>query len=61
MQLVLKVYPSLCATSKFTINGVRANSNDFGTQADRNPEEAEDYACADMQFERIPSTKKHSC
>lgn len=56
MKLELKVHGCLCSTEVFTINGIRADSCDFGDQCDRAPELAEDYACYDMRFERIPAT-----
>jgi len=56
MELELKIYGSLCATSVFTINGIKAHYEDFGEQYDRDSENAEDYACGDMQFTGNPST-----
>jgi len=50
MKLELKIYSSLCATSKFIINGVLADSNDFGDQGDQDTAPP-DYCCGDMQFE----------
>ena len=57
MLFKLSIYGSLCATSKFTINGIDADKDDFGEQYDRDSENAEDYACGDMQFTRIIATK----
>jgi len=42
--------------SAFVINGINANSSDFGGQGDMSPETAEEYCCGDMQFTRNPST-----
>lgn len=53
MKLELEFGKSLCYTPTFTINGIRADSNDFGEQYDRAEEDAEDYACGDMQFTRV--------
>ena len=50
MKLELEIYGALCSTSKFTINGIHADSNDFGEQTDQNQEDAEDYGCGDMRF-----------
>lgn len=56
MKLEIDFYGALCATSKFTINGVLAESSDFGDQGDEGMEDAEDYCCGDMQFNRRPAT-----
>jgi hypothetical protein len=56
MKLKLEFGTALCYTPTFTINGILADSYDFGEQGDRTPEEAEDYACGDMQFTRVPAT-----
>ena len=58
MKLDYKVYDALCSMEKFIINGNDAESDDFGEKYDRNPDEAEEYACANMRFTRIPSTDK---
>ena len=52
------VYGALCSTSLFTVNGITADSNDFGEQYDRDKEGAEDYACGDMHFTPKASTKE---
>ena len=46
----VEVYSALCATKIFKVKGIEADKDDFGDQGDQAPEEAEDYACADMQF-----------
>jgi len=56
MKLKLEFGRALCYTPTFTINGIRADSDDFGEQYDRASEEADDYACVDMQFTRVPPT-----
>lgn len=56
MELKLEIYGALCATSEFKINGIAADSDDFGEQYDHDRENAEDYACGDMRFERKAST-----
>lgn len=52
MDLKFKVYGCLCAMELFEVNGVPADSDDFGTQGDEDRENAEDYACGDMRFRR---------
>lgn len=56
MKLELEVYGSLCSTATFTINGIKASSQDFGEQYDHDQDNAEDYGCGDMQFEKKPAT-----
>ena len=64
MKLELEIFSSLCSARVFTINGVEADVEDFGEKYDRNPENAEDYSCANMQFTRLPAVssvlKKYS-
>lgn len=50
MNLVFKVYGSLCAMDEFSINGIDADAEDFGSQEDHSPETAGDYGCGDMRF-----------
>lgn len=50
MTLKIKAYSALCELKTFTINGVDAEYEDFGTKEDRNPMSAEPYCCADMRF-----------
>ena len=57
MKLELTFGRALCYAPTFEINDIRADTGDFGDQYDREPEEAEDYACADMQFTRNPPTE----
>jgi hypothetical protein len=56
MELKLEIFGALCSTSEFEINGIAADSDDFGDQDDHDQENAEDYACGDMRFERKAST-----
>lgn len=56
MKLELEFGTTECYTPTFEINGIRADSDDFGEKYDRAPEDAEDYACGDMQFTRVPAT-----
>ena len=56
MLLELSIYSALCATSRFVVNGINADTYDFGEQYDRDAENAEDYACGNMQFTGNPST-----
>lgn len=56
MRKELKIYDCLCATKQFTINGVAADEDDFGTQGDDAPDEAEPYGCGDMHFTPKPAT-----
>ena len=56
MKLELEFGYALCYTPTFTINGIRADSGDFGEQYDRSPDTADDYCCGDMRFTRIRAT-----
>lgn len=59
MEVVIKPIHSLpCRLEVFTINGKDANQDDFGDMSDHHAESAEPYACADMHFDRKPSTKE---
>ncbi len=58
MKLELEIFGSLCATRVFRINDVEANSCDFGEQGDEDAENAEDYACGNMQFVSSGPTKE---
>lgn len=57
MKLELEIYSALCATSKFIINGVDAESSDFGYQGDQG-DDPPDYCCGDMQFEGKEATQE---
>lgn len=54
MDLELSFGHSLCYTPTFKINGIDADSDDFGEQYDRSPETADDYCCGDMRFTSVP-------
>lgn len=56
MELKLKVFSCFCATKEFTINGIKADKNDFGEQSDIDSDSAEKYGCGNMQFECKEST-----
>ena len=56
MDLKFEVFGALCAMSLFRINGIDADEDDFGGKWDHDPENAEDYGCGNMQFERKEST-----
>jgi hypothetical protein len=58
MTYTLKVYGSLCATENFEINGIKADSDDFGHGCDTNPDAAEDYGCGNREFIPEPSTEE---
>lgn len=57
MKVELEFGTSLCYMPTFIINGIDAESSDFGEQYDRNSQIAEDYGCGDMQFTRIDPTE----
>ena len=50
MNLILTVYNALCEPSKFTVNGVDADYDDFGDKGDTDPDNAEEYGCGNMTF-----------
>lgn len=56
MKLEIEFGRAFCYTPTFVINGIAADSCDFGEQYDRSPETAEYHACGDMQFTRKPAT-----
>lgn len=59
MELIIKPFSSLpCRLEVFTINEKDADQEDFGDIYDHHKEDAEPYACADMQFNSVPATKK---
>ncbi len=51
MTLELKIYSCLCATEVFNVNGIKADTDDFGSSYDESPEDAEDYGCGNRVFE----------
>lgn len=56
MELCLEIFSALCSTSMFSINGIQADSSDFGSQCDESRDTAEDYGCGDMRFTRKESS-----
>lgn len=52
----LVIFSALCATQAFSINGIPADSGDFGEHYDNAPDEAEPYGCGDMRFFPKPAT-----
>ena len=58
MEYTIKVYHALCETQEFTINGIRADSSDFGEHYDHDQENAEDYCCGNMRFDPKPHTEE---
>lgn len=59
MELIIKPFHSLpCELEVFTINGIAANSMDFGDVYDHNEEAKESYGCGDMYFEsKLPTSE----
>ena len=51
----IKSRTALCSLQESTINGVVLNYEDFGEKYDTEPQNAPEYACANMQF--IPFEK----
>lgn len=58
MELNLEFGRAFCYTKIFEINGIKADSQDFGEQYDRDSENAEDYCCGNMQFTRFDEPKE---
>lgn len=58
MQYTIEVYDALCSLSKFIINGIEADQSEFVENEDRDPQNAEDYGCGDMQAEIILPTNE---
>lgn len=58
MELIIEPFHSLpCELEVFTINGIAANSMDFGNMYDHNEEAKEPYGCGDMYFEsKLPTS-----
>ena len=50
MKLEVESMGALCSTEVFRINSRDAASGEFGEQHDEDQENAEPYACGDMQF-----------
>jgi len=63
MDLKLEIFNALCSTKEFYINGIMAESEDFGDKADMgtHPPDADEYdryGCIDMQFTPKPATQE---
>ena len=58
MEINCCAFSSLCELKEFNINGKKADYNDFGEKYDHDSENADDYGCGDMRFDRKESTKK---
>lgn len=50
MKLELEIYGCLCSTKIFRINGIEADTDDFGEKYDDDPSDAPEYGCGNMQF-----------
>jgi len=59
MKLIIKPFHSLpCKLEVFIINGIAANSMDFGDVYDHNEKAKEPYGCGDMYFEpKLPTSE----
>jgi hypothetical protein len=58
MKLKLDVYSCLCQTKEFEINGIEAESGDFGDKEDIESYTADDYCCGNMKFTAKPYDKE---
>ena len=62
MELVAIPYHALpCALEKFTVNGITADTEDFGMGFDEGASYAEDYACGNYVFEALVAAPKGVC
>ena len=59
MELIIEPFHSLpCELEVFTINGIAANSMDFGDVYDHNEKSKEPYGCGNMYFEpKLPTSE----
>jgi hypothetical protein len=53
MAYKMEVFSALCSMRVFDVNGIAADTDDFGEQFDHDPMNAPDYGCADMRFGRF--------
>lgn len=53
-------YDALCELQSCKINDVNLNYNDFGEKYDTEPEKAEPYCCANMQFIPFKDVKEET-
>jgi hypothetical protein len=51
-------FDCLCEMRVFTVHGVNARREDFVEQYDRDPRNAPEYGCGDMQATIIPATER---
>lgn len=58
MTLEIESYECLCELKHFSINGIDAEYEDFGTKKDIDMGKAEDYGCGDMRFLPKPATER---
>ena len=56
MKLDLDVFDALCTTKTFKINGIDADTDDFGENNDHDEANAEAYCCGNMHFDpKLPT------
>jgi hypothetical protein len=61
MKLIIKKYGGLpCSLERFVINGINADTDDFGSGSDKGSreQECEPYGCANWIFVGKPPTEK---
>ena len=59
MEVKMKPYGALpCSLQEFTINGIRADQDDFGEGGDSSPETAEPYGCGCWEFKADRTPKQ---
>lgn len=58
MKLELEIYGCLCSTKIFRINGIEADTDDFGEKYDDDPSDAPEYGCGNMQFHPYSPNKQ---
>ena len=49
-KIEIETYTHSCGASLFYINGMDADTDDFGEMVDCNPEEAPEYGCGNRMF-----------
>lgn len=58
MKLEIEVFGALCHLSKFKINTIQADEDDFVDKYDHASKDAPEYGCGNMQADIIPPTKE---
>ena len=58
MLIDFQVFQCLCSMEKFSINGIEAYEEDFGTKCDESPETAQPYSCGNMRFRRKKASQE---